>query len=532
MRKPIATLTISGLIFAISSIASTPAVFAQGLLKRLQDRVQSLDEQNSADQIPAARTPVESGPPVGGSRTNPRRPLVDAFLQYGPEIFGGQGNNNPADGQPGSVSGHATLARPAAQFSKASMGIDVLDSPPGVPGVLVTGFRSDSQADDAGLQKDDVIVSLDQTLTPKIADIARFLSLRRAGETVSARVLRGDQMKTIRIPLLGSQSPSVAANQQQGAAVPLAPLPRPPATLAPASKSVAVESSVQERRVSETLSAAGQVESLPAPTNQPATQLTSDNVVGRYGILLGPDSRLRGAWVDGVINGSAAESSGIKPADRVVSVNGLLTQDNTAFVRQINHLPQGTMASLGVVRANAYVIKRMMLTTELKSGAAVVGDQQNASSTQQSADGKGMERENGVLQGIGSVLGGLLGGAGKPPGKGQFEVAPQVRKKGPETSEPVRQTSLEQNLSGQLKEMLGDPPSLDGLLVKPRPGTRQSTNDSEKSEQTAAEMREQIRQLQEKLKRIEQGSQSSTQQSSQSEGRVDQQDTPATTSPE
>ncbi|HBV63077.1 MAG TPA: hypothetical protein DEF45_08665, partial [Rhodopirellula sp.] len=142
-------------------------------------------------------------------------------------------------------------------------------------------------------------------------------------------------------------------------------------------------------------------------------RLSPSTDVQRYGILLGSGSRLRGALVDGVVNGSAADVAGIKPADRVVSVDGLLTQDNTAFVRQLSNLKQGTVASLGVVRGESFVIKGMKLTTELKSQDPALGQELHASKQQQSADGESMEAETGVLEGLGSVLGGLISGAGK-----------------------------------------------------------------------------------------------------------------------
>lgn len=511
MRKPLATVMISGLIFAISATSNAPSVLGQGFLKRLQDRVQSLDQQNAGAQDPPATEPADSGPRAGGQRTNQRRPLVDALLQYAPEVFGAQGNSNPAsigsDAERGRAAGVATQTRPNGQYQnqKASLGIDVLDSAPGVPGVLVAGFRSDSKADDAGLQKNDVIVSLDQTLTPKIADMARFLSVRRAGESVTARVLRGDQMKTIRIPLLGPQQVNIPASQQGGgpvrdSSISGPPVPRPPLPRAPTPREPA-----QQRGATEALPLSGQVESLPAPATRPSTQLSNNTGVQRYGILLGSKSRLRGALVDGVVNGSAADVAGIKPADRVVSVDGLLTHDDLAFVRQLENLPQGTLASLGVVRGDAYFIKGMTLTTEIKSGRP--RQQLNASTKQQNADQEKMETETGVLEGIGSVLGGLLGGAGKKDGKAQVEVVPQKRKDGLKPSETVQQTSFEQKVSGQLKKMVGDPPSLNGLPVKPKSKTKDNTTDSGKPEQSAAEMREEIRQLQEKLKQMEQRSQ-------------------------
>ena len=231
---------------------------------------------------------------------------------------------------------------------------------------------------------------------------------------------------------------------------------------------------VQARSVTETLPIAGQVESLPAPVARPSTQLSTNTGVQRYGILLGSKSRLRGALIDGVVSGSAADVAGIKPADRVVSVDGLLTHDDRALVRQLANLPQQTVASLGVVRGDTYLIKSMMLTTEIKSGGP--GQQPNASTKRQSTDEENMETETGVLEGIGSVLGDLFGGAGKKDGKAQVEMVPQKRKEDLKSSEPVRQTSFEQKVSGQLKKMVGDPPSLNGLPVKPKSKTTGQRN--------------------------------------------------------
>ncbi len=502
MRKSLATPIITSLVSIISLVVSTSPTHGQGLLRRLQDRVQSLDQQNAGDQDSAATGSGGSVPRAGGQRTNPRRPLVDALLQYGPEIFGNAGSDAPASVESGVASGRPAVGgnpvSGVANFEKATLGIDVLESPPGVPGVLVTGFRSDSRADDAGLQKNDVIVSLDQTLTPKIADIAKFLSQRRPGESVSARVLRGNQMKTIRIPLLGASPVNAEAQQRIGAPVPIRPIPQPPepGALLPSPPDPGRSALGQ-------FPADGQVESLPAPMSGSATQLSAKAGAEQYGILLGSESTLRGAVIEGVVTGSAANLAGLKPADRVVSVNRLLTHNNTALVRQLENLPEGTLASLGVVRGDAYFIKGMTLTTEISPSGPAVEEQLNAASNQHGSDEKGMAAETGVLEGLGSVLGGLLGGGSKKNGQPRVEAIPQSRKDAPDAKEPVKQTGFEQKVSGQLEKMLGDPPSLNGLPVKSKSATATNPEDAGKQEPTAEEMREQIRQLQEKLKQME-----------------------------
>lgn len=503
MRQQIATLAMGGFIFAISAMTSASSVSGQGFLKRLQERVQSLDQQNAAGQDANATEP-------GGSEPGARRPLVDALLQYGPEIFNGQSNDG--QGLAGSADDRsrvgvgAAVTTPPVYVGKASLGIDVLNSPPGVPGVLVTGFRSDSRADDAGLKKDDVIVSLDRTLTPKIADIAGVLSQRRPGQSVSARILRGDQMKTIQIPLLGSFQAGSAANQFRGSGqpVPSPPLPSPPlpgrrpiiASRIPSGSPVAPETLPL---------ATTQEQPLRSPV-LPRLNLNAhdefDEFVDLYGIIPGTRSRLRGAVVEGVIQGSAADAAGIKPADRVVAVDGMLARDATAFTRQLKNLPEQAIVSLGIVRGDAYLIKPLTLSAQIQPlPPADVGEHSGASSESPDAGEQSMEAEAGVLEGIGSVLGGLLGGSRKEPVKNDPKTTPQAPREDSKTKpekQSVRQSSFEQKVSGKLKQIMGDPPSLNGLPVKPAVDPVATP-----AKQTAAEMREQIRQLQEKLKKMQ-----------------------------
>jgi membrane-associated protease RseP (regulator of RpoE activity) len=514
MRQPIAKLVFFCLIVAVSLMVAETSAWAQGFLKRLQDRVQSREQENANSRDADATDPAGGGlraagdPRSGDPRSGARRPLVDVLLQYGPEIFGGGSSDNQSSsgsatsGRPTtnavSVPAHSVAASSVAATGKASLGIDVLDSPPGVPGVLVTGFRNDSKAGDAGLQKDDVIVSLDQTLTPKIADIARLLSQRRPGQLVTARVLRGDSMKMIQIPLLGPPQ------------VPVAPVPQPP--LPRLGQSAARTVPVPATSTPETIPTSPLPENLPAPIPQ---RHSSEAMIEQYGIIPAIQSKLRGAVVEGVIQGSTAAAAGILPADRVVSVDGLLTRDARALSRQLTSLPDQSSASLGVVREGTYLIKPMLLTTEIQSASDSAGrGQTDAASADQDSTNQHAAGENGVLEGIGSVLGGLLGGSqkkmqGSPSNGSPTNGSPTAGKGGPETgpsTKPVQQSSFQQKVSGQLQRILGDPPSLNGLPVKPKSVTKDISSDEappRETAQTAAEMREQIRQLQEKVKRIE-----------------------------
>jgi len=513
MRQQIAKLVVFPVIFAVSLMVSATSVSAQGFLKRLQDRVQSREQENPDSRDADAAGPVGDAPQAGSPRSGARRPLVDALLQYGPEIFGGgslDGNQSligPASsGTPRANPGLAPRP-PESVAGKASLGIDVLDSPPGVPGVLVTGFRNDSKADDAGLQKDDVIVSLDQTLTPKIADIARFLSQRRPGQIVTARVLRGDRMKTIQIPLLGPPQVGGVPNAPRQAVVPAVPVPQPP--LPGLGQTTPGRGPIPATNPPEMLPASPFAESLPTPLAQ---KQSAGSMSEQYGIILETQSKLRGAVVEGVVEGSTAAAAGILPADRVVSVDGFLTRDARALSRQLAGLPEQASVSLGVVRENTYLIKPMLLTAELRPSSQLSGGgQADAASANQDPDAKHAGGENGVLnlEGIGSMLGGLLGGTQKKSQGSPAAGSPPESKAGEKTEEsskPVRQTSFQQKMSGQLQRLLGDPPSLNGLPVTPESSTEDISSDetpTRDTAKTAAEMREQIQQLQEKLERLE-----------------------------
>ena len=152
-------ITVSCMGLATSSKSS-----AQGLFKRLQDRVQTLEQSRSPD-------PSQTQPDANPPRSEPRRPLLDKLLQNGSELFSGvDGERQASPFSPGTESwvrppGNVLSTPGDMGNGLASLGIEVVESARGVPGVLVAGFSPDSRADDAGLRKNDVIVSLDQTLT-------------------------------------------------------------------------------------------------------------------------------------------------------------------------------------------------------------------------------------------------------------------------------------------------------------------------------------------------------------------------------
>ncbi|MGI9470364.1 MAG: PDZ domain-containing protein, partial [Rubripirellula sp.] len=189
------------------------------------------------------------------------------------------------------IDGVATGDRPMNASAKVrpSLGIEVLESQSGVPGVSVTGFRADSKAEIAGLRKGDVIVAIDNKPTPSIAAVAAILSERKVGQRVQARVLRGQQIQVVSIPLLGPQAPasplSIDARDN-------APVDNPFAETLPRSKE--------------------------APALEPAPQ--SDRAPVALGVSVRPLEGARGVSVSEVRPGTPAFAAGLQPGDRIVSV--------------------------------------------------------------------------------------------------------------------------------------------------------------------------------------------------------------------
>jgi hypothetical protein len=110
-----------------------------------------------------------------------------------------------------------------------------------------------------------------------------------------------------------------------------------------------------------------------------------------------------------------------------------------------------------------------------------------------------------VLEGVGSMLGGLLGGKPKakatPPAK-QDEMALG-------DDEPINQVIFESEINRALKKLERDPPSLETLELPPPAGAipidqaGDAKRKPKKAAQTVEELREEIRQLEQRLKELD-----------------------------
>ena len=199
-------------MFAIVSVGilSSSAADAQGLFRRLRSRIES----RVAPVAPSTQAPQTTGRGVDPtaqrlSPLNPTRPGGNSVESQGQgqSPFGGSILSRKPATDSGSESDRTegTEAKGSAQTegsSRPTMGIQVLPTSEGTPGLRVAGIRQGSLAGQAGLKTDDLIVSVDGKATPNIDAIAEILNQRRPGDRIFAKVMRGDKVSTIAIPLL------------------------------------------------------------------------------------------------------------------------------------------------------------------------------------------------------------------------------------------------------------------------------------------------------------------------------------------
>lgn len=381
-----------------------------------------------------------------------------------------------------------TLQNVTRQSVRPSLGIEVLETKSGVQGVSVTGFREDSRADEAGLKEGDIIVAIDNQPTPNIPAVAAILDRRKVGQTVQTRVLRGQSIQVVNIPLLGPAAQSAPPETQ------------PPRRKKSATPPMGIQSSRVENPFAEPTPNVPRPELAPAAADAPVP----------LGVSVRPLEDARGVTIAELKPNSPASAAGLKVGDRIVSVDGRLTAGVDAFKQEIQSRRRGDSLSLGLVRGE----KMMRTTVTLDTPQPV---------SPLASTGTKSTKDGSLLRGIGNVLGGVFGGAesdDKKPGGGTAERSAASKQKREDKSqqdgmaleddEGVKPVGFDDEIANQLKKLVGDPPSLKELGI---PANQKSpvepgvATNLRKSDSTAAELREQIRQLQERLKEVEKADQ-------------------------
>jgi hypothetical protein len=199
MLRQFCIISIAVAVALIGTVADSRTAEAQGFFRRLQDRILSRDEPAAeTEQTPQSQTAPprqpQYAPNLKPGEPQGERPLANIDLdRFGHSILY---REPPAN----AVSPPAAIA--TVSLGRPSLGISVVESKSGVPGLQVDSIRTDSMAEEAGLKEGDLIIAIDGTPTPAIATVVQHLEGRKIGDRVRATVVSETKTKTISIQLV------------------------------------------------------------------------------------------------------------------------------------------------------------------------------------------------------------------------------------------------------------------------------------------------------------------------------------------
>lgn len=349
----------------------------------------------------------------------------------------------------GSLFGNSILPNRKADTAdvnqgRASLGIQVVQSRQGIPGLKVNGINPGSHAPAAGLKVGDLIVSIEGQPTDSIASIKALLARRRSGEDVRAQIIRDRKKSSIMVPLIDE------------------------ITNRPTTAKIAQEKDPQAT----------------APTT--------------FGISYANVEGQRGALVTNIQENSLASNSGLKRGDRIVSVNGRLLVSAEALQQTLGSSDKKTTIGLRMVRNGQLLSAKIDPNgSSAQAGSLAAGDK----------DASAQENKS-VLGGVGAIFGELLSGKSKqkPVDKMalEAEIARDAMALGDD--EGVRQVDFEsdvkanvdsKNSTDPLSLKTLEPRAIDGVesakLLPPKQAIKKSR----------AQLQKEIEALQEQLRAIE-----------------------------
>lgn len=326
----------------------------------------------------------------------------------------GVGQRKPAIGGP--------THTPSSEFAlqeRASLGIQVVESRQGIPGLIVTGINPGSHAPSSGLKVGDLIVSIARQPTESVAEIASLLAKRKGGENLPLQIVRDRRRLSIDVPLMGGPLNSDSSQQTTDDAI------------------------------------------AEGAKTQPANgQLTQPAILGlSYANVEGQ----RGALITDIQNDSPAAVSGLKTGDRIVAVDGRLLVSAEALQQSLAAHKENTLIDVRMVREGK------LLSAKIDPLAKPTATDSLAGSVSDSANG----RNESVLGSVGAIFGKLLNGNPKPKPSG---------KRGPDRSavdelaedemalgddEEVQQVDFESDIVDGKNNELSDPLSLNALEPPP-----------------------------------------------------------------
>jgi membrane-associated protease RseP (regulator of RpoE activity) len=441
------------LIFAalIGWEMTSPALAsAQGLIQRLQNRIESrletASENKSAEQDSAT---LEGEQP--GSRT---RSLLQSLLPAIAPAINSAGEGT-ASSQPGATSPTGARLEPSSGLepmqplsegrpggvpNRPSLGIQVLPTESGPPGLVVVSIENHSLADAAGLRINDIIIAMDGLPTFSPAVVAEQLEKKSIGDRTRLRFIRAGKSQEIEVALVKPRvQPSADWLPAPVAGSPSPTLPAPSSRLPAPSPTLPAPSSTLP----------GSASTLPGPAS-----IADSWDLESIGIQFAESANLRGLVVKQIKPGSPAELAGMLEGDRIVSLDGRLVSSRDILLRELSGVDRDETLSLKLVRNQSLVVAE--LSTK---GAPVAIDE---------PDSEGSSKEASPLGGIGSMLGGFFGGSAGPAAATEPATKPVEQPAKPTdqsstdaTENGVKPAAFQVDVEKTTTPMLAkDPPSL------------------------------------------------------------------------
>ena len=325
----------------------------------------------------------------GADAVKPKNAVKVDEKQYGRSILSfGDEDDETTSGQLEATPNDSSDPLPSGKSVKrVSMGVDIFTPQPGAVGVRVARIRKDSYADEAGIRVGDTIISIDNQPTRTLHEIASRILSRKVGERVKVRFVRGGTTYLTSVPLI--ERPIEESGEENTKASDHEP--------SPVNKKVAAKKASQlNPEEGPGAFRENQAKRIGGKTEQPEPRV-------RLGLMIEDPGGLRGVLVTSVREGTFASEAGIRPGDRIVSIDGRLIADSMALRREVAGLNLGDDLSMGMVRNGQLISKTVMIknATSNADGSPVA--------SAKDAEQESRESVGGIASGLGSVIGGLFG---------------------------------------------------------------------------------------------------------------------------
>ncbi|WP_442509819.1 PDZ domain-containing protein [Novipirellula sp. SH528] len=313
-----------------------------------------------------------------------------------------------------------TTPQTPRQLGSGSLGIDVEQDAVTMQGLRVTRISAQSLADEAGLREGDLIVAIDGQGTPTIESVVAVLRQRSAGDTVVARVIRERRLGQLRIPLIEKQT------------VQESPANRPVASAKPPTRQpeTAPKPAIQQPKVAVTPAPVAKsvlkpVEPAPSAMDVAEPAITTDSILDRLGVQVEDAQVVRGAVVTEIAPQSISERLGLRIADRIVSVDDEFVFTANRFEWRLQQWNAKKPLKIQLIR-DERLLTLSLDPSRLDTPNSAERDAVAESGVKNGQPANADDKENSMLEGVGSALGSFFAGKSKDSNQSSADKTPSA----------------------------------------------------------------------------------------------------------